>query len=177
MTINSGETSKKEKIKIRITLLFVIKINNLSIFRGIKELFSKYPRTKKVIATFSNCINKLCIFSGISMQKQHTVTKSKGLGQWSAESSHIAHEMPKRTTHTYSSEDAAPDGPESDLFVYYCKHCGSHVLITGALLSLTSPQTPIRSGFSTLWSCFWCWVFLFLGVFFSLFFSQFCFCL
>ncbi|RVW52607.1 UPF0235 protein [Vitis vinifera] len=38
--------------------------------------------------------------------------------------------MPKRTTHTYSSEDAAPDGPESDLFVYYCKHCGSHVLIT-----------------------------------------------
>lgn len=39
--------------------------------------------------------------------------------------------MPKRTTHTYSSEDAAPDGPESDLFVYYCKHCSSHVLITG----------------------------------------------
>ncbi|CAL5327421.1 unnamed protein product [Camellia sinensis] len=39
--------------------------------------------------------------------------------------------MPKRTTHTYSSEDAAPDGPDSDLFVYYCKHCGSHVLITG----------------------------------------------
>ncbi|PPD90371.1 hypothetical protein GOBAR_DD12684 [Gossypium barbadense] len=34
--------------------------------------------------------------------------------------------MPKRTTHTYSSEDAAPDGPDSDLFVYYCKHCGSH---------------------------------------------------
>lgn len=41
--------------------------------------------------------------------------------------------MPKRTTHTYSSEDAAPDGPDSDLFVYYCKHCGSHVLITGSL--------------------------------------------
>ena len=41
--------------------------------------------------------------------------------------------MPKRTTHTYSSEDAAPDGPDSDLFVYYCKHCGSHVLITGTL--------------------------------------------
>lgn len=39
--------------------------------------------------------------------------------------------MPKRTTHTYSSEDAAPDGPESELFVYYCKHCGAHVLITG----------------------------------------------
>ncbi|CAN6567353.1 unnamed protein product [Malus baccata var. baccata] len=38
--------------------------------------------------------------------------------------------MPKRTTHTYSSEDAAPDGPDSDLFVYYCKHCGSHLLIT-----------------------------------------------
>ena len=42
--------------------------------------------------------------------------------------------MPKRTTHTYSSEDAAPDGPDSDLFVYYCKHCGSHVLITGTPL-------------------------------------------
>ncbi|KMT11207.1 hypothetical protein BVRB_5g110400 isoform C [Beta vulgaris subsp. vulgaris] len=39
--------------------------------------------------------------------------------------------MPKRTTHTYSSEDAVPDGPDSELFVYYCKHCGSHVLITG----------------------------------------------
>ncbi|XP_024968853.1 UPF0235 protein At5g63440 isoform X3 [Cynara cardunculus var. scolymus] len=42
--------------------------------------------------------------------------------------------MPKRTTHTYSSEDAAPDGPDSDLFVYYCKHCSSHVLITDTQL-------------------------------------------
>jgi len=42
--------------------------------------------------------------------------------------------MPKRTTHTYSSEDAAPDGPESELFVYYCKHCGAHVLITDTQL-------------------------------------------
>lgn len=41
--------------------------------------------------------------------------------------------MPKRTTHTYSSEDALPEGPDSDLFVYYCKPCGSHVLITGTL--------------------------------------------
>ncbi|GAA0153804.1 hypothetical protein LIER_11958 [Lithospermum erythrorhizon] len=42
--------------------------------------------------------------------------------------------MPKRTTHTYSSEDAVPDGPDSDLFVYYCKHCSSHVLITDSQL-------------------------------------------
>ncbi|KAK7275116.1 hypothetical protein RIF29_16223 [Crotalaria pallida] len=42
--------------------------------------------------------------------------------------------MPKRTTHTYSSEDALPEGPNSDLFVYYCKHCGSHVLITDTQL-------------------------------------------
>ncbi|BAF21320.1 UPF0235 protein At5g63440 isoform X1 [Oryza sativa Japonica Group] len=42
--------------------------------------------------------------------------------------------MPKRTTHTYSSEDALPEGPESDLFVYYCKHCASHVLITDTQL-------------------------------------------
>ncbi|KAF6150057.1 hypothetical protein GIB67_002839 [Kingdonia uniflora] len=42
--------------------------------------------------------------------------------------------MPKRTTHTYSSEDARPDGPESELFVYYCKHCASHVLITDTQL-------------------------------------------
>ena len=42
--------------------------------------------------------------------------------------------MPKRTTHTYSSEDAAPEGPHSDLFVYYCKHCASHVLITDTQL-------------------------------------------
>jgi hypothetical protein len=38
--------------------------------------------------------------------------------------------MLKRTTHMYSSKGVAPDGPESDLYVYYCKHCGSHVLIT-----------------------------------------------
>ncbi|GBG61510.1 hypothetical protein CBR_g21852 [Chara braunii] len=37
--------------------------------------------------------------------------------------------MPKRTTHTYSSEDANPEGPNSELFVYYCKHCCAHVLI------------------------------------------------
>lgn len=42
--------------------------------------------------------------------------------------------MPKRTTHTYSSEDAAPEGPDSDLFVYYCKHCSSHLLITDTQL-------------------------------------------
>ncbi|KAL9260575.1 UPF0235 protein-like protein [Drosera capensis] len=42
--------------------------------------------------------------------------------------------MPKRTTHTYSSEDAVRDGADSDLFVYYCKHCSSHVLITGTQL-------------------------------------------
>lgn len=61
--------------------------------------------------------------------------------------------MPKRTTHTYSSEDAAPDGPESELFVYYCKHCGAHVLITGTipilfsshLLCLPASLTPSPS--------------------------------
>ncbi|KAJ3683564.1 hypothetical protein LUZ60_013791 [Juncus effusus] len=42
--------------------------------------------------------------------------------------------MPKRTTHTYSSEDAAKEGPESDLFVYYCKLCSSHVLISDTQL-------------------------------------------
>lgn len=42
--------------------------------------------------------------------------------------------MPKRTTHTYSSENAIPEGPDSDLFVYYCKHCGSHLLITDTQL-------------------------------------------
>lgn len=42
--------------------------------------------------------------------------------------------MPKRTTHTYTSEDAATDGQDSDLFVYYCKHCGAHVLITDTQL-------------------------------------------
>ncbi|WVY94692.1 hypothetical protein V8G54_033780 [Vigna mungo] len=48
--------------------------------------------------------------------------------------------MPKRTTHTYSSEDAAPEGPHSDLFVYYCKHCASHVLITGSFLLFSISQ-------------------------------------
>ncbi|RZC70015.1 hypothetical protein C5167_050156 [Papaver somniferum] len=53
--------------------------------------------------------------------------------------------MPKRTTHTYSSEDAAPDGPESDLFVYYCKHCGSHVLITDTQLQKMPRRKTDRS--------------------------------
>eukprot|EP00245_Coleochaete_scutata_P011005 TRINITY_DN3993_c0_g2_i1.p1 TRINITY_DN3993_c0_g2~~TRINITY_DN3993_c0_g2_i1.p1 ORF type:complete len:233 (+),score=40.70 TRINITY_DN3993_c0_g2_i1:190-888(+) len=47
--------------------------------------------------------------------------------------------MPKRTTHTYSSEDANPEGPQSELFVYHCKHCGHHVLITDAQLQ-TMPK-------------------------------------
>nr|MCL8600420.1 hypothetical protein [Proteus mirabilis] len=53
--------------------------------------------------------------------------------------------MPKRTTHTYSSEDAAPDGPDSDLFVYYCKHCGSHVLITDTHLQKMPKRKTDRS--------------------------------
>ncbi|XP_010484079.1 PREDICTED: UPF0235 protein At5g63440 isoform X1 [Camelina sativa] len=53
--------------------------------------------------------------------------------------------MPKRTTHTYSSEDAAPDGPDSDLFVYYCKHCGSHVLITDTQLQKMPKRKTDRS--------------------------------
>lgn len=50
--------------------------------------------------------------------------------------------MPKRTTHTYSSEDAAPEGPDSELFVYYCKHCGSHVLITGNYHIVSAASDP-----------------------------------
>jgi hypothetical protein len=38
--------------------------------------------------------------------------------------------MPKRTTHSYSSEDAPVDG-EKKLYVYYCSACGAHMLITG----------------------------------------------
>ena len=53
---------------------------------------------------------------------------------------HWSKDMPKRTTHTYSSEDAAPKWPESDLFVYYCKHCASHVLITGYPCPLLFPS-------------------------------------
>ncbi|KAK4775408.1 hypothetical protein SAY87_023369 [Trapa incisa] len=53
--------------------------------------------------------------------------------------------MPKRTTHTYSSEDAAPDGPDSDLFVYYCKYCSSHVLITDTQLQKTPKRKTDRA--------------------------------
>jgi hypothetical protein len=53
-------------------------------------------------------------------------------------------EMPKRTTHTYTSEDAKAEGPESELFVYYCKHCSSHVLISGPL----SPSLPLSLSLS-----------------------------
>uniref|UniRef100_A0A0A9GEN7 Uncharacterized protein n=1 Tax=Arundo donax TaxID=35708 RepID=A0A0A9GEN7_ARUDO len=51
--------------------------------------------------------------------------------------------MPKRTTHTYSSEDALPGGPESDFFVYYCKHCASHVLPHHMTLLLPPPLSLI----------------------------------
>ena len=37
--------------------------------------------------------------------------------------------MPKRTTLTYSSEDALADD-EQQLHVYYCKYSGRHVLTT-----------------------------------------------
>ncbi|GAB2213312.1 hypothetical protein Droror1_Dr00021336 [Drosera rotundifolia] len=42
--------------------------------------------------------------------------------------------MSKRTTHTYSSEDTVRGGGDSDIFVNYCKHCSSHVLITDTQL-------------------------------------------
>lgn len=58
--------------------------------------------------------------------------------------------MPKRTTHTYSSEDAAPGGPESELFVYYCKHCGAHVLITG------NEWNPAQWFLDYIWWFLWC---------------------
>eukprot|EP00850_Spirogloea_muscicola_P016782 SM000139S00099 [mRNA] locus=s139:174862:177132:+ [translate_table: standard] len=42
--------------------------------------------------------------------------------------------MPKRTTHTYTSEDGNVEGMQADLFVYYCRHCGAHVLISDTQL-------------------------------------------
>eukprot|EP00850_Spirogloea_muscicola_P007812 SM000040S14824 [mRNA] locus=s40:530920:533193:- [translate_table: standard] len=42
--------------------------------------------------------------------------------------------MPKRTTHTYTSEDGNVEGTQADLFVYYCRHCGAHVLISDTQL-------------------------------------------
>uniref|UniRef100_A0A7S0WPZ2 STEEP1 domain-containing protein n=1 Tax=Pyramimonas obovata TaxID=1411642 RepID=A0A7S0WPZ2_9CHLO len=45
--------------------------------------------------------------------------------------------MPKRTTQTYSSEDA-PDNAEK-IYVYYCRYCGEHAFITDALLE-SMPQ-------------------------------------
>lgn len=41
---------------------------------------------------------------------------------------------PRRTTLTYSSENAAPLG-EAPVFVYYCKHSGRHVMTTDCDLS------------------------------------------
>ncbi|KAL6771129.1 CGL128 [Auxenochlorella protothecoides x Auxenochlorella symbiontica] len=41
---------------------------------------------------------------------------------------------PRRTTLTYSSEDAAPLG-DAQVFVYYCKYSGKHVLTTDCDLS------------------------------------------
>lgn len=40
--------------------------------------------------------------------------------------------MPKRSTLTFSSEDAPP-AEEEPLHVYYCKYSGQHCFITGAL--------------------------------------------
>jgi hypothetical protein len=41
--------------------------------------------------------------------------------------------MPKRSTATYTSEDA-PQSDEAALYVYYCKYSGEHCLITDAAL-------------------------------------------
>ena len=41
--------------------------------------------------------------------------------------------MPKRSTQTYSSEDA-PQTDEDVITVYYCKYSGDPVLITDAVL-------------------------------------------
>eukprot|EP00898_Chlorokybus_atmophyticus_P008825 jgi/Chlat1/8944/Chrsp94S08250 len=49
--------------------------------------------------------------------------------------------MPKRTTHTYSSEDAAArDASEAQLRVYYCAACQAHALILDATLQ----ELPVR---------------------------------
>ena len=42
--------------------------------------------------------------------------------------------MPKRSTATYTSEDA-PASEEAPLYVYYCRYSGEHCLITDAALS------------------------------------------
>ena len=42
--------------------------------------------------------------------------------------------MPKRSTVTYSSEDA-PDYNEAKIVVYYCRYCGDHALISDAVLN------------------------------------------
>jgi hypothetical protein len=42
--------------------------------------------------------------------------------------------MPKRTTLTFTSDDA-PKGAEEQLFVYYCKFSGRHALTTSISLS------------------------------------------
>lgn len=42
--------------------------------------------------------------------------------------------MPRRTTLTYSSEDAQVAAVE-DIFVYYCKYSGQHVLTTNCDLA------------------------------------------
>ena len=42
--------------------------------------------------------------------------------------------MPKRTTTTFTSEDAVGQADDQALFVYFCRFTGEHCLITGALL-------------------------------------------
>ncbi len=40
--------------------------------------------------------------------------------------------MPKRTTLTFTSEDAGTAGQEDKLYVYYCKFTGKHAFTIGA---------------------------------------------
>jgi len=42
--------------------------------------------------------------------------------------------MPKRSTATFTSEDA-PESDDAPLYVYYCKYSGEHCLITDATLA------------------------------------------
>lgn len=47
--------------------------------------------------------------------------------------------MPKRTTLTFTSEDA-PQGQDDKLYVYYCKFTGKHAFTIGMCVRLRSPS-------------------------------------
>ncbi len=59
--------------------------------------------------------------------------------------------MPKRTTLTFTSEDAPLDAPQDRLLVYYCKYTGKHAFTIGKTEAATSLRVVLGGSTHARW--------------------------